>query len=216
MRKLSHDFVKTFENLIFFFSSPFSDSMLPNGHKTKEMETAVSVAWLLASLHLPDYPHLPIMELIISFWKYKPQSRRLSSPNCSACHRANGSLATQLFLLTSSFPLLASHLRCHQLIRCLAFSSSRKLFFLIYHQSADVRPLFQRKSTLYCYTVTKRIFHTKDPDPRTLEQFCSAFLKFRRAKCLKIPHSLGSFHIRPDFFILWIHPPISPTGPLSH
>lgn len=164
------------------------------GKKTKEMETAVSVAWLLASLHLPDYPHLPIMKLIISFWKYKPPSRRLLSPNCSACHRANGSLATRLFLLSSLFPLFASHLRCHQLIRWLAFSSSRKLF-LIYRQSADVWSLFQRKSTLHCYTVTKRVFHTRDPDPRTLHQsgVRSAFLEFRRAKCPKRPHSFREF-----------------------
>lgn len=163
--------------------------MLPNGQKTKEMETAVSVAWLLASLHLPDYPHLPIIKLIISFWKYKPPSRRLSSPNCSACHRANGSLASILFLLSSLFPLFASHLRCHQLIRRLAFSSSRKLFFLIYHQSADVWSLFQRKSTLHCYTVTKRVFHNR------LDQsgVRSAFLEFRRAKCPKRPHSFREF-----------------------
>lgn len=133
------------------------------------METAVSVAWLLASLLLPDYPHLPIMKLIISFWKYKPPSRRLSSPNCSACHLVNGSLATRLFLLSSPFPLFASHLRCHRLIRWLAFSSSQKHFW-IYHQSADVWSLFQRKSTLHCYTVTKHVFHTRDPEPRTPEQ----------------------------------------------
>lgn len=186
--------------------------MLPNGQKTKEMETAVSDAWLLASLHLPDYPHLPIMKLIISFWKYKPPSRRVSSPNCSACHRANGSLASRLFLLSSLFPLFASHLRCHQLIRWLAFSSSRKLF-LIFHQSADVWSLH--------YTVTQWlsrffILGTQIQGRLSSQMFCSAFLKFRRAKCLKRPHGLGSFHIRPDFFILWIHPPISPIGLLSH
>lgn len=129
--------------------------MLPNGHKTKEMETAVSVAWLLASLHLPDYPHLSIMKLIISFWKYKPLSHRLSSPNCSACHCANGSLATRLFLLSSLFLFLPAtfaatssldglHLVVHKnfffdlssVSGCLVFVPEEKYIILLYSDLA--------------------------------------------------------------------------------